>query len=167
MQSALNEGGFWQIAAHLLLAYVSIFPVGLCFCGQALCVLLRGLTRLGRAIGWMLGTVWECAWGEPEQRAMTVLARLLLALAFVVWLPLASWAYYDGELRSWPCGARTPGAEIWARAEPTQEADIVIAPPEAELRCFTRTVEESSLSWRRIRVDGKEAWVQDWLLQMR
>jgi hypothetical protein len=129
MQDAINRGGTRGVLRGLLLAYLSIFPVGLCFGDQALCVLLRGLARLGRAVGWMGSKVWGAAWGEPEQRTLAALARLLLALTFVIWLPLAGWTYYDDELRSWPCGARTPGAEIWARAEPTQEADIVIAPP--------------------------------------
>jgi hypothetical protein len=167
MQRAVDEGGAGRVLLSLLLAYLSIFPVGLGFIGQALCVLLRGLVRLGRALGWMLGTVWICAWGKPDHGALIVLARVLLALTFIVWLPLSSWSYYDGELRSWPCRARTPGAEIWARAEPTHEAEIIIAPPEVDLRCFTRTLEEGSLSWRRITVDGRGAWAEDWLLKIR
>jgi hypothetical protein len=164
MQTAVLRGGAGPLLAGLLLAYLSIFPVALGTLGEALCVLLRMLLRLARAVGWALGTVWAYAWGRPERRVLTALARLLLALALVVWLPLAVWGYYDRELRSWPCRSRVAGTTLWAFAEPTQQAAITLVRPGAELRCFTRIVQDGSQAWRRVQVDGREAWAQDWML---
>lgn len=95
MQRTVGEGGAGRILLGLLLAYLSIFPVGLSFVGQALCVLLRVFVRLTRAISWTLSTVWKCAWSKPDHPVLTGLARLLLALVFVVWLPIATWSYYN------------------------------------------------------------------------
>lgn len=161
MQKAVDEGGAGRVLLGLLLAYLSIFPVGLSFIGQALCVLLRGFTRLVRAINWMLGTVWNCAWGKPQHRVLTVLARTLLVLAFVMWLPLASWSYYDRELRSWPCRARTEGAIIWAFAKPSQDAEVIQVKPNDELHCFSRTVQDARWIWRRVQLNRCEGWVSD------
>lgn len=163
-QRAIDEGGAGQIVVGLLLAYLSIFPVGLCVLGQALCVLLRGLVRLGRAVGWMLGTVWDCAWGKPEHGVLTMLARTLLALALGMWLPLASWAYYDGELRSWPCESYMIGISLYAFPTPGIQQQPVTVQPGSELRCFTQTVRDERTTWRRVVADDRELWVEDRLL---
>lgn len=158
------EGGAGGLLAGLLLAYVSIAPAGLGLVGESLCLLLRGLLRLARAAGWALGVIWGCAWGEAVGPAAAALARLLLALALVVWLPLAAWDTYDRELRSWPCRAASAGAIIWANAEPSHDAEAIQVGPNAELRCFTRAVTSAGSTWRRVTVDGRAAWVQEWLV---
>lgn len=165
MQRARDEGGAGQLLLGLLLAYLSIFPAGLGFTGQALCVPLRGLARLGRAVGWMLGTVWGCAWGKPKQRFLTVLARVLLALAFVVWLPLASWGYNDGELHSWPCRSHWIGGSLYSFPTPDPHQQPVMIEPGSELRCLTRTVRDEHTIWRRVQADGRTLWVEDRLLE--
>jgi hypothetical protein len=165
MQRAIDEGGAGRLLLGLLLAYLSIFPAGLGFTGQALCVLLRGLVRLGLAVGWLLGTVWGCAWGKPKQRSLTVLARVLLALAFVVWLPLASWGYYDGELRWWPCESYWVGGSLYSFQTPDPHQQPLMIQPESELRCFTRTVRDEHTTWRRVQADGRTLWVEDRLLE--
>lgn|GEM_PF-5740895 len=165
MQRAVDEGGAGHILIGLLLAYLSIFPVSLGFLGQALCVLLRGIVRLGRAVGWILGTVWRCAWDEPKQRALVVLGRTLLVLTFAVWLPLASWGYYDGELRSWPCESYFVSAELYAFPTPDSRQQPITLQPGSELRCFTRTAHDEHTTWRRVQVDDRKLWVEDRLLE--
>jgi len=46
-------------------------------------------------------------------------------------------------------------------AEPTQESAIITVPPDAELRCFTRALKANFFVWRRVQVEGREAWVDD------
>lgn len=165
MQRAVDEGGAGRLLPGLLLAYLSVFPVGISFIGQAFCVLLRGLVRLGRAVGWMLGTVWSCAWGKPQHRVLTVLARSLLTLAAVVWLPLASWDYYDGELRYWPCESSMIGISLYAFQTPDTQQQPITLQPGSELRCFTRTARDKRTTWRRVQVGNRKLWVEDRVLE--
>lgn len=165
MQEATRTGSMGSILAGGLAAFASILPLGLAFVGQCLCVLLRLTLRLARAVGWALGTAWDCAWNVPGSPVLQTLARLLLALTLLVWLPLASWNFYDGELRSWPCRLPRPDAAIYGYVEPSLDADPMTITSSDELRCLTRTVPEQGWRWRRITVNGHGAWVDDRMVQ--